>query len=64
MVHLGNKSIPLAFIYQSIKAICKIIVKKENFGIIFGTGFFMKIFSQTYLISASHILKDKRKLGS
>ena len=58
MVHLRNKPIPLAFINQSIKTICKIIVKMENFGIMFGTGFFMKIFSQTYLISASHILKD------
>ncbi len=58
MVHLRNKPIPLAFINQSIKTICKIIVKRENFRIIYGTGFFMKIFSQTYLIYASHILKD------
>ncbi len=43
-LYTGHKPIPISLANKVIKSICKITIKgKENEGVLYGTGFFMKI---------------------
>ena len=56
-----NNPIPMNLANQVLKSICKIIIKKNN-GIIYGTGFFMKLGKSNknkYLITNYHIISPE-----
>ena len=55
MGYIKNKPIPIALINKAIKSICKI----RTYG--FATGFFLRIFSQKYLITIGFITNYENK---
>jgi len=54
MGYIRNKPIPIELINKAIKSICKIKVKAEYEG--YCTGFFIRFFSQKYLITCNQII--------
>ena len=54
MGYIRNKPIPIELINKAIKSICKIKVKAEYKG--YCTGFFIRFFSQKYLITCNQII--------
>ena len=59
MGYIKNKPIPIALINKAIKSICKITSKDKNK--IFGTGFFLRIFSRKYLITCGFNTQYKKQ---
>ena len=54
--YFDNKPIDIDIVIGMRKSICKIIIKKKD-GILYGTGFFMKVFdSKRYLMTNYHVL--------
>ncbi len=49
----GRKPVPVSYIKEIKKSICKIINKDKSFG----TGFFMLINSYKYLITCYHVIE-------
>ena len=60
MGYIKNKPIPIALINKAIKSICKIRTEHGN-GYEFGTGFFLRIFSQKYLITIGFITNYEKQ---
>ena len=55
----GHKQIPLKITDKIRKCLCKIIIKLNEGGNLFGTGFFMIYDSNKYLITCYHVINSQ-----
>ena len=61
MVRINNRPIPIAFIQKAIKSICRLEANYRDNNKVYGTGFFLRILSQKFLITCCHNIENSIK---